>query len=116
MIVNFHVHFCFSLLQVFQRRQDGSVDFYRDWIDYENGFGDVTSEHWLGNEKINRITAQGDYELRVDLMDFDNFTVYAKYEHFRVENASTKYKLSLGNYAAGDAGKINNYFMSERFL
>uniref|UniRef100_A0A1X7UT17 Fibrinogen C-terminal domain-containing protein n=1 Tax=Amphimedon queenslandica TaxID=400682 RepID=A0A1X7UT17_AMPQE len=33
---------------VFQRRQDGSVDFYRDWTDYENGFGDLTVSEPVG--------------------------------------------------------------------
>ncbi|KAK2165275.1 hypothetical protein NP493_1373g00017 [Ridgeia piscesae] len=37
---------------VFQRRQDGSVDFYRDWANCNEGFGDVEGEFWLGGSKI----------------------------------------------------------------
>ena len=96
------VEICF---QVFQRRQDGSVNFFRDWSDYEIGFGTVTSEYWLGNEKISRITTQGQYELRIDLADFDGQKRYAKYDNFRLGNADTSYTLILGTYS-GNAGKL----------
>ena len=62
---------------VFQRRQDGSVDFYRNWTDYENGFGNLTGEFWLGLSKINRLTKASN-TLRVDLEDFDGNTSYAQ--------------------------------------
>ena len=41
---------------VFQRRQDGSVDFYRGWSDYRNRFGDLNGEFWLRLDKIHRLT------------------------------------------------------------
>jgi len=37
---------------VFQRRVDGTTDFYRDWAEYKAGFGDVYNEYWLGNTLV----------------------------------------------------------------
>ena len=35
-------------LQVFQRRENGTVDFNRRWNLYQFGFGQVEGEFWLG--------------------------------------------------------------------
>ena len=38
------------LFQVFQRRQNGNTDFFRNWKEYEKGFGDTHEEFWLGKQ------------------------------------------------------------------
>ncbi|XP_071811807.1 fibrinogen-like protein A [Apostichopus japonicus] len=84
---------------VFQRRVDGSVNFYRNWTSYKEGFGDPCHEFWLGNDKLSHLTNQGDYEIRIDMVNKDGFPYYAKYDLFRVNDESDNYKLSkLGAY------------------
>ncbi|XP_070934683.1 ficolin-1 isoform X2 [Macaca nemestrina] len=89
---------------VFQRRMDGSVDFYRDWAAYKQGFGSRLGEFWLGNDNIHALTAQGSSELRVDLVDFEGNRQFAKYRSFKVASEAEKYKLVLGAFVEGSAG------------
>ena len=92
---------------MFQHRMNGSQNFYLDWDEYENGFGDLNGEFWLGLSKIHRLTANTNHTnmLRVDLGDFDANTAYAKYSTFRVGDSSSKYTLTVYGYTgtAGDS-------------
>ncbi|XP_037653574.1 ficolin-2 [Choloepus didactylus] len=89
---------------VFQRRIDGSVDFYQDWAAYKQGFGSQLGEFWLGNDNLHALTAQGTSELRVDLVDFQDTRHFAKWTSFKVESEEEKYKLVLGTFVDGSAG------------
>ncbi|XP_038061066.1 microfibril-associated glycoprotein 4-like [Patiria miniata] len=101
---------------VFQRRQDGSVDFYRNWIEYQSGFGDLSGEFWLGNDKLVTLTSddsQGTWELRVDLEDWEGNTAWAKYSDFQISPG--EYNLNIGQYdASSTAGDSLGYF--DRFV
>ena len=84
---------------VFQKRLDGSVNFYRGWNDYKAGFGHLNGEYWLGLDKLNKLTTNNKrYKLRVDLEDTTGNTVYAEYDYFAVSSEQSKYQLSLGTY------------------
>lgn len=90
---------------VLQRRMDGSVDFFRDWNEYEEGFGDADGEHWIGLKKMHDLTNAVEQELWVQLMDYEDDSQYAKYGIFHVSDATDKYILNVGKYrgSAGDS-------------
>uniref|UniRef100_A0A8C5QGX0 Fibrinogen C-terminal domain-containing protein n=1 Tax=Leptobrachium leishanense TaxID=445787 RepID=A0A8C5QGX0_9ANUR len=89
---------------VFQKRWDGTVDFYRGWQAYKKGFGSQLTEFWLGNENLHRLTSTGNYDLRIDFTDFDIKHTYATYSSFSVAGESEKYKLSFSRFTGGTAG------------
>ncbi|XP_011196337.3 ficolin-1-like [Zeugodacus cucurbitae] len=91
-----------------QRRQDGEIDFFRDWHDYKTGFGNIARSFWMGFDKLHAITQMQLHELQIELHDFNDTVKYANYETFAVGNEIEKYTLKiLGKYSgsAGD-GKI----------
>ncbi|XP_049751082.1 tenascin isoform X5 [Elephas maximus indicus] len=94
---------------VFLRRSNGREDFYRNWKAYAAGFGDHRDEFWLGLDNLSKITAQGQYELRVDLRDHGE-TAYAVYDRFSVGDAGSRYKLKVEGYSgtAGDSMAYHN--------
>ena len=92
---------------VFQRRVDSSVNFYCGWTEYKFGFGNLSSEFWLGNDNLHCVASAGNMTLRVDPEDFGGNVVFAKYSIFKVAGGSDKYRLLIGGYngTVGDSIK-----------
>ncbi|XP_053086134.1 microfibril-associated glycoprotein 4-like isoform X4 [Pangasianodon hypophthalmus] len=91
-------------LDVFQRRMDGTVNFYRPWEHYKKGFGNKYGEYWLGLEHIYQLTRKKKYELKVDLQDFAGVSVYARYSSFSIDSEADGYKLHISGFINGGAG------------
>uniref|UniRef100_H2Z3P2 Fibrinogen C-terminal domain-containing protein n=1 Tax=Ciona savignyi TaxID=51511 RepID=H2Z3P2_CIOSA len=99
---------------IFQRRTDGSEDFYRTWGEYQGMFGNISNEFWLGNENLHALTNNGDYELRVELKDCENATRFAKFSSFSIGSAQENYTLNVSGYS-GDAGDALSYHNGKPF-
>ena len=81
---------------VFQRRFDGSVDFpNKDWNAYKEGFGDVNSEHWLGNKWLNLLTTSEKYDYLVWAKAFDGDVRMKKMLGVRVDNEDESFKITF---------------------
>ena len=98
---------------VFQRRINGTQNFYLNWIDYVRGFGGLSGEFWLGLGKMHRLTA-GATELRVDLADFERNMRYAKYNTFSIGDSVSKFNLTVSGYS-GTAGDSLAYHNNQAF-
>ncbi|CAG2194303.1 Angiopoietin-related protein 1,Ficolin-1-A,Angiopoietin-1,Fibrinogen C domain-containing protein 1,Ryncolin-1,Angiopoietin-related protein 7,Angiopoietin-related protein 6,Ficolin-3,Fibrinogen C domain-containing protein 1-B,Fibroleukin,Fibrinogen-like protein 1,Ficolin-1,Ficolin-1-B,Angiopoietin-4,Tenascin-R,Ryncolin-2,Techylectin-5B,Fibrinogen C domain-containing protein 1-A,Fibrinogen-like protein A,Ryncolin-3,Angiopoietin-2,Tenascin-X,Ficolin-2,Fibrinogenalpha chain,Tenascin,Angiopoietin-related protei len=96
------------MFKVIQKRFNGVTEFYRDWQDYENGFGNLNEEFWLGNKYIALLTSQGNHQLKIDLDDWNGDKRYALFESFKVGDQSTNYTLTTRGYS-GNAGDSLSY-------
>ncbi|XP_059168476.1 ficolin-2-like [Physella acuta] len=95
---------------IFQRRVSGTVDFYRSWAEYKNGFGDFSSGNFYqGNENIYLLTSKNKTELRVD-MTFNGQNYFAKCSSFNISSETDGY---TGN--AGDGLSEHSGFMYSTF-
>ncbi|KAJ3605251.1 hypothetical protein NHX12_027301 [Muraenolepis orangiensis] len=98
---------------VFLRRQNGKLEFFRNWRNYTAGFGNMEDEFWLGLANLHRITSSAHYQLRVDLRDGGE-TAYAQYDKFSIAEPRSRYKLHVGAYS-GTAGDSISYHQGRPF-
>ena len=88
---------------IIQRRKDGSVDFKnRDWVKYEDGFGDLNGEFWIGLRSMHCLTSQGNWELRIDYQLKDGTESYLHYNKFAIGPAKDQYPLNISDLMAMD--------------
>ncbi|XP_036410791.1 angiopoietin-related protein 3-like [Megalops cyprinoides] len=99
---------------VIQTRRDGSVDFDQTWEKYENGFGDLEREFWLGLRKIHAISSQGgDSILRIELEDWKQGRRSVEYR-FTLEGPASQYALQL-THLSGDLPDAMSNHTGTRF-
>ncbi|KAL4630470.1 angiopoietin-related protein 7-like [Arapaima gigas] len=91
---------------VIQRRQDGSERFDRMWQEYKEGFGDLYTEFWLGNEHIHQLSSQAQYSLRIELEDWSSKHKHALYDSFSIEGETNRYRL----HVTGFSGTVEDSF------
>jgi len=102
---------------IFQRRMDGTVNFYRGWDQYKDGFGSAFGEHWLGLSTLELLTQHQNqtFELRVDMEDFEGDSAFATYASFAVGSEDDGYRLSVGAFTNGTAKDGLKHHDKQRF-
>ncbi|KAJ7341513.1 hypothetical protein JRQ81_005701 [Phrynocephalus forsythii] len=103
---------------VIQRRSNGKENFYRQWTDYKEGFGQFqgkNDEYWLGNDKIYDVLLREENSLKIDLKDWLGEERYAIYDDFQLKNETNHYRISFGTFSgtAGDALSGGSNFESQ---
>ncbi|XP_020809141.1 tenascin-R-like [Drosophila serrata] len=63
------------------RRTDGSEDFYREWEDYEKGFGRADGEYFVGLGRLHALTSSVRQELLILMEDYEGEQRYELYNN-----------------------------------
>ncbi|KAK3094409.1 hypothetical protein FSP39_001345 [Pinctada imbricata] len=95
---------------VIQNRHDGTVDFYRTWSQYKNGFGSVETEYWIGNEAIYKLVSlYTSTKLYIEMEDWSSNIKYALYNQFILYSEVQDYRIYVSGYS-GTSGDCIDYY------
>ncbi|CAH1793896.1 unnamed protein product [Owenia fusiformis] len=97
------------------KRVDGSEDFYRTWVEYQQGFGGRNNEHFIGLDNLASMLRGRSYKVRFDLTPWPTnvstpLTGFAEYSTFDMADESDKYRINITGYSgtAGNAMLVQN--------
>ena len=93
---------------VIQRRNAsmGWVNFTKKWADYEEGFGDLDGEFWIGLKIINELTNQQNMALKMRVWNDTGNSINWNYQLFRIYEKNYRYAVSglSGSSGSGSGG------------
>ncbi|KAK2822078.1 hypothetical protein Q5P01_022143 [Channa striata] len=93
---------------VIQRRKDGLVNFDQTWDKYENGFGDLQGDFWLGLRKIHFLVTQGNSVLHIQLEDWKQGRRFINYR-FYLDGAERNYTIHLKQLSGNLTDPMRNH-------
>ena len=106
----FHYYVAWTLTDVvlMQRNDLAGSDanfFGKSFYEFQVGFGDPSSQYWIGLENLYSLTHSYTCTLRFDLQNRDDMVWHwAEYSTFYVGHVSTKYVLTVGGVTADFPG------------
>ena len=85
-------------IDIQRNKKESSIDFNNKWVDYEKGFGNLTTEFWYGLVAMHCLTQRGQWKMRVDYQKNDKTWSYLHYNQFSVGSTSEEYPLTVGGF------------------
>ncbi|XP_067930223.1 microfibril-associated glycoprotein 4-like [Watersipora subatra] len=95
---------------VFQKRFNGSIDFYRNWTEYKSGFGNIVGEHWLGLTKLYALT-RSNQRLNILVRASNNSNQTGTWASFFIHNEDENYRLEVSD--DGYEGSLAEFSLSD---
>uniref|UniRef100_A0A3B3V9Z7 Angiopoietin-related protein 3-like n=1 Tax=Poecilia latipinna TaxID=48699 RepID=A0A3B3V9Z7_9TELE len=93
---------------VIQQRRDGSMNFDQPWEKYENGFGELQGEFWLGLKKMYSLASQGNSVLHIQLEDWKQNRHFIEYR-FYLEGPESDYAIQLEYLSGSLPNPLSNH-------
>uniref|UniRef100_A0A3B5LGL8 Fibrinogen C-terminal domain-containing protein n=1 Tax=Xiphophorus couchianus TaxID=32473 RepID=A0A3B5LGL8_9TELE len=93
---------------VIQQRRDGSMNFDQPWEKYENGFGELQGEFWLGLKKMYSLASQGNSVLHIQLEDWKQNRHFIEYR-FYLEGPVSNYTIRLVYLSGSLPNPLSNH-------
>lgn len=80
------------------QNQSHALNFTRSWSEYRQGFGNASTEYWIGNENLNVMTNTRPYILRLDFQQKEGNFRWGEWTKFIVGDEANKYKLEVPTF------------------
>ena len=76
---------------------DERVSFRRTWVEYENGFGNLSTEFWYGLKRMHELMNREPMEVQIEAKKTNGTTKVLTYGEFRVDGQDTQYTLHVSD-------------------